>query len=209
MICLWILKITPAFSRSYRMTTALCAFLLFFSTVIGYMVWQEDSALAQQVVEQVIQTKFSPLVAKMQTTNWIGRIWIILGNNLLASILLVFSGGILPILPVILGVIPNGTMIGLMAGYYEYQQLAKSTFFLGILPHGVFEIPAILLAATVGVIWGVRNWRNLMLERRRHTFLAQTKESLSFLPLIITLLVIASLVEVLVTPALLQAGLPG
>ena len=196
-----ILKITPAFSRSYRMTTAVCAFLLFFSVVMGYVAWQEDPSLAQQAVEQVMKTKFSPLTAKMQATNWLGQIRIILVNNLVATMLLVFTGGILPILPVFLGIIPNGTMIGLMAGYFEYQQkLAKSIFFLGLIPHGIFEIPAILLSATVGIIWGMRNWRNLLLERTLPSFFEQTKESLSFFPLIITLLVLASIIEVLLTP---------
>ena len=208
MISLQILKMTPAFSRSYRMTTAFCAFLLFFSTMSGYVLWQENPALAEQVVEQVVSSKFSPLVVKMQAANWLGRIRIILVNNLMATVLLVFTGGILPVLPVVLGIIPNGTMIGLMAGYYEHQQLAKSAFFLGILPHGIFEIPAILLSATVGMIWGARNWRNLMFERKRLTFFTQTKESLSFFPLIITLLVLASIVEVLVTPVLIKANLP-
>lgn len=185
------------------MTAAFCAFFLFFSMAMGYAVWHEDPSLANQAVEQLVKTKFSDITAKMQNANWFGQIGIILANNLVATLLLVLTGGILPILPVLLGIIPNGMMIGLMAGYFEYQQvLAKSDFFLSLLPHGVFEIPAVLLSATVGLVWGTRNWRNLFRERTLTAFRAQAKESLSFLPLIIALLVVASITEVLVTPLL-------
>ena len=207
MIFLLKIKLFPAFSRNYRMVLAFCAFLLIFSVSLGYAAWMEDPSLAKQVIDQLVSKKFSALAVKMRATNWLGQLRIIFFNNLTATLLIIISGSLLPILPLLMGIIPNGFMIGLMAGFFEYEKvLPKSSFFLSLLPHGIFELPAVLLSATVGMVWGARNWRSLFKDRTFFSFSSHFKKGLSFLPLIIILLIIAALMEVLVTPNLFASS---
>lgn len=197
------LILLPDFPRVYRMTFAFSAFMLIFSVAMGYGAWATEPVVAKTVVEQVINGKFSTIARQMANTGWWGQIIIIFTNNITASLLIIASGAFLPFLPCLMGIVPNGFIIGLMAGFYEYEGiLQKSTFFLRLLPHGVFELPAIVLSATVGMIWGGRNWRSFLQARTFGNLGAHAKASLAFLPFIFILLLVAAMVEVLVTPAL-------
>jgi stage II sporulation protein M len=77
----------------------------------------------------------------------------ILSHNLLASILVLFSGVLIGIIPV-LAIGSNGFILGVL-----YRQVAEmlgySQAALKVLPHGVFEIPALLIAASYGLWLGV------------------------------------------------------
>jgi stage II sporulation protein M len=186
------------------MTFAFSAFMLIFSVAMGYGAWAIDPVVAEAAVEQVINGKFATIAQQMANTSWWGQIMIIFTNNIMATLLIIASGALLPFLPFLIGIVPNGFIIGLMAGLYEYEGIwSKSTFFLGLLPHGLFELPAIVLSATVGMIWGGRNWRSFLQGRTFGNLGTHTKASLAFLPLIFALLLVAAMVEVLLTPALL------
>ncbi len=88
----------------------------------------------------------------------------ILLNNVLASLMLVMSGLLLGVLP-ILSVGFNGFVLGLFcrltSGAQGYGRAA-----LGVLPHGIFEIPALLVAASYGVWLGMAVLRRV---RRKET----------------------------------------
>lgn len=196
-------KLLPGFTRPYRMTFAFSAFMLIFSVALGYGAWTEDPAVAKAAIEVIIDSKFLTIIEKMSNAGWWGQFKIIFSNNLLATFMIIMSGAFLPFLPVLMGVIPNGFIIGLMAGYFEAEKFVhRSTFFLGLLPHGLFELPAVILSATVGIIWGSRNWRSLFSGGAFGSLGAHLKSSLAFLPLIIILLLVAAFIEVLITPLL-------
>lgn len=197
------IKLLPAFPRSYRMTLAFSAFILLSSVALGYQTWAADPVLAKATIAQIVNTKFVTIIEQMTNTGWWGQFMIIFTNNLKATAVIILSGLFLPILPLLMGIMPNGFMIGLMVGFFETEKLLrKSIFFLSLLPHGFFELPAILLSATVGMIWGGRNWWSIFRGGNFGTLGAHAKANLAYLPLIILLLFIAALVEVLVTPRL-------
>ncbi len=88
----------------------------------------------------------------------------ILVNNVFASILLLLSGVLLGVLPV-LSVAFNGFVLGvfyrLASGVQGYGKAA-----MGVIPHGIFEIPALLVAASYGVWLGMAVLRRI---RRKET----------------------------------------
>ena len=45
----------------------------------------------------------------------------------------------------------NGFLIGLMAAYYQISGLPLSLYRAALLPHGIFELAALVLAAACGV----------------------------------------------------------
>ena len=68
-------------------------------------------------------------------------------NNLVAMALsLVY--GLIPFLRLpALTLGTNGAILGLFAGYYMRQNISLLKYLLGILPHGIFELTALILSA--------------------------------------------------------------
>ena len=72
-------------------------------------------------------------------------------NNVKVIMLLSFGGALTLGGLTILNMVFNGIILGLMA--HAYLSLEKfGTFLLLILPHGIFEIPALIIAGTTGLI---------------------------------------------------------
>lgn len=84
---------------------------------------------------------------------------LILLNNTVGALLVLLFGLLFGVLPV-LSVVGNGLLLGVMyrhaAGIAGYGKAA-----LGILPHGIFEIPALLVAASYGMWLGVAFLRRI------------------------------------------------
>jgi len=82
----------------------------------------------------------------------------ILVQNVMASILILVSGVFIGIVP-ILSIASNGFFLGVL-----YHQAAEGESYLKaaleVLPHGVFEIPALLVASSYGL------WLGVMVVRR-------------------------------------------
>jgi stage II sporulation protein M len=74
-------------------------------------------------------------------------------NNTFKSIFVVFSGALLGIMPIFF-LVMNGMILGFLGALQEPGQLWNALIF-GILPHGIIEIPAILIAAAYGMRFGV------------------------------------------------------
>ncbi len=83
----------------------------------------------------------------------------ILLNNLVATLLVMFLGLLLGIVPV-LSVIANGFILGVLyrqvSGLVGYGKAA-----LQVVPHGILEIPALLFAASYGLWLGMSVLRRL------------------------------------------------
>lgn len=118
------------------------------------------------------------------------------GMNLLFGILF----GIVPIF----GIIVNFFTLGFLAGpafntLPGINSIGPGLFLAAIAPHGIFELPALLLAAAFGFRLG---WHWLLPASagwRRQIFKESFRDALIALPLIAILLVIAALIESFVT----------
>ncbi|MBZ3935148.1 stage II sporulation protein M [Methanimicrococcus blatticola] len=123
-------------------------------------------------------------------------------NNTRIVFLLIFLGFLFGFLPVSI-ILVNGFTVGIVA---EYTIKEEGLLFLltGLLPHGIVEIPVILLGAGVGYYSGVLASRTLM---KRISF-ASFKQSFIdgtwiFFLIAVPLLFIAAVIEVYVTSPLL------
>lgn len=190
-------------SRRFRMVLAFSFFIFLMGIALGYGAWRESPEEAQGLLGVFIAT-FQELAGRMEGTNRLVQAGLVFVHNLRVTVIMFFFGGILPFFPLmVLG--GNGAAIGMMAGYFEYHRiLTRETFFLSLLPHGIFELTAILFAATMGVIWGVRNWLGWLQVRVSQGFLANMKSFLPFVPWVIFLLILAAVIEILVSPVLLS-----
>jgi stage II sporulation protein M len=81
-------------------------------------------------------------------------------NNTFKSILMVFAGALFAFIPVFFLVI-NGMILGYLAeNQVEAGQLGL--LLKGILPHGIIEIPAIVIASAFGIRFGAILFKGLL-----------------------------------------------
>ncbi len=130
--------------------------------------------------------------------------WYIFWNNLQAAIMLAVTGVAFAIAPIV-GLMVNGLLIGMLLAMTGQGIMATLLLIItGIMPHGIFEIPAILISAGMGIKLGMVLWKPLPEMTRLESIKTVYIEIYHVMTLIIALLVAAALVEGLITPVLLR-----
>lgn len=131
----------------------------------------------------------------------------IFSNNLQATVNTVFYG-YLPFLQYPALVLGTNAMTITVMGirYVQEGLMTPLAFFAGILPHGIFEIPALIIACAVGLC-NCRLITSIILKKKQETEPRAQMVSLSwmYVGVVIPLLLIAALVEAFVTPHILAS----
>ena len=173
--------------------------LLFFKmlTFVYYEEVFQFFSLFFDDLEQLAEDVFSG------PSRWRG-VRILFANNLRASLMMLL-GGILLIFP-LFGLVVNGGIVGVVSTLIATEgTLGLFGFYVvGILPHGIFEIPAILLSGAIGLKISKELLSPPRGATRKHRLKKNYQAALWSLPVIILLLAIAAVVEVFVTPWLMQ-----
>jgi stage II sporulation protein M len=136
-------------------------------------------------------------------------ILILFWHNLRALLLVAALGLALGVYPAF-SMLFNGLIIGLV-GALSVQSSSLVTFLAGILPHGIFEIPALVLGAAIGLRLGI----GPLVARRRSSFAMTTDTTWhgygqeltdggTLLTLAVMLLAIAASIEVGITPLVIS-----
>jgi stage II sporulation protein M len=167
----------------------LVAFLVFISAIIlGYFSAQSSPDEAEMALEQVRET-LEPVIEMPP----FGQFLIIFLNNSIIAFLAVILGLIFGIFPFLV-LFSNGLMLGIIF-YFTQVRNDWSTIFALILPHGIFEILAVILACAVGLKLG-----RVILERifkKEVSIKTELNIALSFfLRFLFPLLAIAAAIEV-------------
>lgn len=135
---------------------------------------------------------------------------LIFQNNLLAAVTVLFFGIVLGLVPVA-SLALNFFILGFLLSAFILGQAASNTGFIGglflflvsVLPHGVLEIPAFVLAAGFGMRLGFF-WQEHKEKGLLGRLALAIKENLLLIPLLIVLFFLASLIEVFVTGNLIK-----
>jgi len=117
-------------------------------------------------------------------------------HNVIAAFLVLVSGLFFGLGPWLM-VAFNGLVVGIVVGFLVRSGAPVEKIVLGIVPHGVFEIPAFILAGTAGIVWyeSIKNS-----EEPAKGFKEGMKKALKLYALTVGMLLIAALVEAYVTP---------
>lgn len=142
--------------------------------------------------------------------------WVIFQNNVISALSMIGLGVFLGIFPII-ALTTNGILLGFLLKSFALKGLNPITvLFLGILPHGIIEISAVILAASIGIKYGVAIFRifsHMMNPKGRKSVVEEFKHSLNELPFIVgsvvVLLFFAAVIESTVTPYLIHVYLGG
>ena len=98
----------------------------------------------------------------------------------------------------------NSLLLGLFAGVYVNNGISLLAYFAGIVPHGIFELPALILALSSG-IYLCRKVTDYVRHNEKGVMGPLMKDLLRlFVMHIIPLLVAAAVIEAYVTPQLLK-----
>ena len=116
-------------------------------------------------------------------------------NNITASLLSMLYG-------LTLGT--NALMLGAFAAIYQQQGIGLGVYVLGVLPHGIFELSALILSCALGLLI-CRTGTERILKKSDTPFFRRVLDCIRvFLTFSVPLLLVAALIETYVTPALLN-----
>jgi len=138
--------------------------------------------------------------------------WTILSNNVLSALMMMALGLFFAFFPII-GMMANGVLLGFIISKYSTVGISPWLIFsAGILPHGIFELPAVLFAAGIGIRLGALSFRSVgvlfqphKLDRLKNDWYDTLKQFPVAVLVVIVLLVIAAIVESAITPYILKA----
>jgi stage II sporulation protein M len=167
---------------------SICCFLFLFSLAMGYAL---GGNLNGNALQDLLGT--FPDISSMSLPELFA---FIAANNTVKSLLFMFGGllgGVLPLFFVIF----NGFTVGWVA--YELGTTQGLGYVVaGLTPHGIVEIPAILLAMSMGMSLGYTTLNSL---RGQGNVVKEVKTALGFfITRVFPLLILAAVIEVTLTP---------
>ncbi len=184
------------FSRN-KLLIIVAAILLVISAFLG-VIFSEfiKTYLLEIIKEMILDIPENPTV--------IDEAVYLFQNNIRANIIIMLGGFIFSILSV-MAVILNGVIIG-----FTYTLVNPLQYVVGIIPHGIFELPAVILSL-VGAFNITKLEINLLDALFKHRLKEEIGNSktivkdiiLTFI-IIFVLLIIAATIEAAITPVLLK-----
>jgi len=162
---------------------------------LAIVFYPEAAAQLQELLRQ-----FATMFQGMSKVQLVISIFL---NNSLKTLLVILLGPALGLAAVVFLVV-NGAILGAVIPL-AIESRGFWPAIMTIIPHGVFELPAIFMGTSIGIKLGVHPLRALTGKADR-TLAAELGRALRlYLSLILPLLLVAAIVEVFVTPLL--AGL--
>lgn len=180
-----------AYLRSISLFIGLSIFIFALTAVMGYYAAALDPDLASQWRAELDALRWileqPPLVVMI----------IIFLKNLLASAMALLLGLGLGLVPLLV-VTSNGFLLGVVA-YSAVQKSGAVFLAAGILPHGIFELPAVLVSISLGFRLGYL--LALTLAKEKVDLSGETRMAVRLLWRYITpLLFLAAAIETFITP---------
>lgn len=141
---------------------------------------------------------------------------IISENGSVSSIALMFNNIRACLLSIVIGFLPflflplitlitNAALMGAMFGLYSIMDISYTSLFAGLVPHGIFEIPALVISMTLG-IYLCKEMTMKVLGKRKETKITDTFGSIFnyFVCILVPLLIIAGIIEAYITPSIME-----
>jgi len=132
-----------------RIALWLITAVFLFSALGGYFLYTQAPEQGDQIIDY-----FQQVVDNAGVINEEGGIalFALMFNNWRAMLFSILYGLIPFLFLPITSAITNASLLGVLAGYYRHNGIALDLYFASILPHGIFEIPALLLSISLGTV---------------------------------------------------------
>ena len=189
------IKDDAAYLKSIYIYIALSVFLFALTAVMGYYTAQLDPEFAAGWTEQL-----DMLIWILEQPPLMIMIIIFL-KNLLASATAMLLGLGLGIVPMMVAT-SNGFLLGIV-GYSAVQQEGWLYLAAGILPHGIIELPVVLLSVAIGIRLG--HLLALSILREKADLSGEVRVAIHFLlRWVMPLLFLAAAIETFITPLIIS-----
>ena len=173
--------------------------------VIGLCIGLVVSITMPATIVSLFSEKIAPLleelVADLKPFQVSTAVFIFFQNARILLLSFIFSP-VLCLLPV-LALVLNGSLISFISVIVA-QEESIGLVLAGLLPHGIFEIPAIIIGEAAALSFGATTIIALLSKERKTQLLPNFKMNLKYLLLAFILLVPAAIIETFVTPLFLQ-----
>lgn len=181
-------------------------FFFVFSLVYGYGIAQSSPEEIKQIIEELRGT-YKPILEAGVFEQFL----MVFLNNAFVGFLTIVLGFALGLFPLFV-LFSNGMILGVIA-FLSFQQVSVPIFFLGIMPHGIIELPVMLAFVAAGLRIGHTAYylilkklfpKNIKLIARdadlRREFVLAFK---FFVRVLAPLLILAAAIEIFLTAALI------
>ena len=125
-----------------------CALAMAAAVLLGFLLGYLSPEAVNMVLEQ-----FMAMVEESGIMDSAGNLspFGLLTNNWTAMLIAVIYGFVPFLYLPVFTLAVNSMLIGLMAAWYQSSGFSMGLFLAGILPHGIFELPALIIASACGV----------------------------------------------------------
>jgi len=172
--------------------TLICYFLFFFSLYLGYLF---GNHLPAEYLRDLIVSNL-PNSGSMTSLQWFLFFVINNAGKSLIFLFLGILGGVIPIIFIVFN--------GFITGWTVYLTLEKYDLlvaFVGLAPHGIFEVSAVMITMAMGMNLGYRFINSI---QGRGKILPEIWIALRFfITRLLPMFILAALIEAYVTPVLL------
>ncbi len=179
------------YARSLLPIFTLCCFLFGFSLGMGYLLGE---TIPNSAMNDLLNS--FPDIQNMSLLELFG---FIAANNAFKSLLFMLGGllgGVFPLFFLIF----NGFFIGWIANSLG-SVYGIGYIVAGLTPHGIIEIPAIILAMSMGMSLGYTALNSL---RGKGNIMNEAKSALGlFMTRVVPMLILAAAIEVVITPLIM------
>jgi len=168
-------------------TFGVFVFLFAFGMIFPYIVPPEILEIILETVREWVRD----LLEKTEGKGFFGMWWFIFQNNVTIAFVSIFSGFLFALVPIFL-ILSNGFGIGVISSIVYSSSGEGISVFIRLLPHGVFEIPAIIISFALGIKFG----SFIFYKNQTETFKKFLINSLRvFIFVIVPLLILAAAIE--------------
>ena len=172
------------------------SYIFIISVFGGYIFAQNHPSETQMLIEEMRSMfLFEEEVTSLQ-------IFFFIFENNVSKLFIILPLGIFAGLIPLLSVFANGLILGVFAQVVS-EEISWTFFFLGIMPHGIIELPVLVVSSAIGIRIGkVAIYR---LFSKKESLVSELSKALKFFILILVpLLFVAALIEAFVTTLLLE-----
>ena len=189
------LKYLKEYLYFLRRYILLACLIFIFAVFSGYFSAQNSPSQAQLILE-TLREMLEP-VGEMSAFN---QFLFIVLNNGFTLFLVLLLGLIFGIFPFLV-LLSNGTILGVLA-HFSKTAFSWQTFFMGTIPHGIIEIPVVILACAIGFKLGKTSFERIF--KKQGSVKTELNAALNFfLKILLPLLILAAAIEVFITSQLL------
>lgn len=163
--------------------------------IAGILVYYIRPDTAPRFLE-FVQRIFREILGEKELALDFSTVWLIFQNNFEASLIVLFGGivlGLLPLFSLAVNFFIVGYMLALFAGQRSDESIMM--FLLSVIPHGIVELPLFIIVASFGLRLGWF-WKIPGQTSNFKKLIICLKDNLKLVPLLAVGFFIAALIEV-------------